>query len=95
MTHQAVGLRVGKLDHVQRQHLGHAADAGGYAEAAAAGGFQDGDAEGLCKGAVEEDVAADQDVPHILVRHRSQQLHAIMQPAVLTATAIQGGQGEK
>ena len=51
-------LRLREADHVLGQDLGHAPDARRDDVEPGAGGLEDGDAEGLGEGGVEEDVAA-------------------------------------
>ena len=57
-----VFFRLGEADHVLREDLGHAAHPGGDDVEPRARGFEDGDAERLGEGGVQEDRASREDL---------------------------------
>lgn len=61
------------------EDLHYAAHVGAHDEQPAGGGLDDGDAERLGERAVEEHVATAQHVLHRGVRHRAEQLDAVVQ----------------
>lgn len=78
-AHNVVRVGVGKLHQLPREHLRHPAHPGGADKQPAGGGLEDGDAEGLGEGGVEDDVASCQHGADITMPHPSQLDDALLE----------------
>jgi len=76
---QRLPVRLGKLQHVTRQDLRHAAHFSRNDAEAASDCLQNGDTKRLGERCVEEDLATRQNARHVAMRHSTKQLDPFLQ----------------
>ena len=65
------------------QHLRHSANVSGNYEQSAAGSLENGNAEGLGKGSIQEDMASAEHISHLVMRQAAEQLDSLPEVVLL------------